>query len=209
MRRSPRPAREHQSEQSKDGAITVAKISMLSAVVVALISAAATVVTFLIKDDRTNAAASPPPDTTMQGDMPSSRPTTPRDDNTRDIPTPDDGAQVKFFFPQEGSKIDVGQDVLVSGSVTGLGSDTLWILSRHDVGGSFYLVPPTITQDGPWSVTDENVGDPLDKGSNFVYYAVQANAECTKALSSMDIYDSFREIPKGCTARDQRHVRVR
>ncbi len=209
MSRSPRPAREHQSEQSKDGAIKVAKISLLSAVVVALIGAAATVWTVSIKDDRTNAAAGPPPDTTMQGEMPSSRPTTPRDNDTRGIPTPDDGAQVEFVFPQEGSGIDVGQDVPVSGSVTGLGSDTLWILSRHDVGGSFYLVPPTIVKDGPWSVIDGNVGDSLDKGSNFVYYAVQANAECAKSLSSMDIYDSFKEIPKGCTTRGQRNVRVR
>jgi hypothetical protein len=92
----------------------------------------------------------------------------------------------------------------VAGSVTGLGGNTLWILSRHDVGRSFYVVPgtagiaPIITKDGPWSVTDEVVGDPSDKGSNVVYYAVQADADCTKTLSAMHHYDSFREMPKGC-----------
>lgn len=206
---SPRPAREHQSEQNKNGVITTAKISMLSAVVVALIGAATAVWVEETKGDRTS-AASPPPDTTMQGEMPPSRPAIPGDGDTRDGPTSGDGAQVEFVFPQEGSTIDVGQDVRVLGNVTGLGGDhTFWILSRHDVGGSFYLVPPTVTKDGPWSVTDENVGDSLDKGSNFVYYAVQANAECTKTLSSMGAYDSFKEIPNGCTIQGQRYVRIR
>ncbi len=104
----------------------------------------------------------------------------------------------------------------MSGSVTGLGGDTLWILSRHDVGGSFYLVPgaaglsPVRTKDGPWSVTDESVGNPSDRGGNVVYYAVQANADCAKNLSAMHNYDSFPDLPKGCTIlQGQRSVRVK
>ena len=196
-------------KRGSDGAITVAKIGLLSAVVAALIGAVATVLTVLIKDEPTNAAASPPPGARTQSEMPFNQPSIPGNDSSRDTPPSADGAQIKFVFPHEGSEVDVDQDILVSGSVTGLGSDTLWILSMHEVGGSFYLVPPAITKDGPWSVTDEDVGNPLDKGSNFVYYAVQANAECTNTLSSMNIYDSFKELPEGCDSRDQRYVRVR
>ena len=81
------------------------------------------------------------------------------------------------------------QSVVVSGTVTGLGGNTLWILSRHDVGKSFYLVlgeegvSPVITKDGPWSVTDEGMGDPPPiRGSAIVYHAVQANANCSRIL---------------------------
>ncbi|MGH3773148.1 MAG: hypothetical protein ACRDRW_17435 [Pseudonocardiaceae bacterium] len=121
-------------------------------------------------------------------------------------------------WPSVGAVINPGQDVVVAGSVTGLGGDTLWILSMHDVGGSFYLVPgvaglsPVAPQDGPWGVTDEGVGNPTDRGGTVVYYAVQANADCTKTLSSMRSDDSFHEheLPKGCTIlQGLRSVRVK
>jgi hypothetical protein len=47
-----------------------------------------------------------------------------------------DGAQVEFIFPPKNSEINFGDNVSGSVNVAGLGSDTLWIISRHDVGGS-------------------------------------------------------------------------
>jgi hypothetical protein len=134
-------------------------------------------------------------------------PATPGSDDVSAAPTPD-GAHVDFIFPEEGSEINAGQDVILSGSVTGLGDDDLWIISRHEVGGSFYLIPPAITKDGPWDVLDQRVGDPSDKGSYFVYYAVRANADCTKSLSS--VRNSFRDLPQGCTVvQGQLSVRIK
>ena len=130
--------------------------------------------------------------------------------------TNDGDSKVEFISPPEGLVISPRQDVVVSGTVTGLGSNTLWILSKHEIGGSFYFVlgeagvSPVITKDGPWSATDEGVGDPSDKGSAIVYYAVQANAECSRTLSSKQNYDSFHELPTGCTIlQGQREVQIK
>lgn len=103
-----------------------------------------------------------------------------------------------------GAEITPRQDVPLVGSVTGLDGNTLWILSRHEDGGSYYPVgaagpAPVATKDGPWTVTDEGVGDPSDRGSNVVYYPVQANAECAKTLSNIHNYDSLSSPPQGCT----------
>lgn len=156
--------------------------------------------------------ATPPPATASPG-QPS---TLPAPEDGGGTPIPGHIAQVEFVSPPEGSEINPGQDVVVVGGVTGLGGNTLWILSRHNVGGSFYLVAgaaglsPILTKDGPWSVTDESVGNPSDRGSDIVYYAVQANADCAKTLSAMHNYDSFQEVPKGCTIlQGQRSVRVK
>ncbi|MGH3856758.1 MAG: hypothetical protein ACRDR6_25390 [Pseudonocardiaceae bacterium] len=103
------------------------------------------------------------------------------------------------------AEINPGQDVPVVGSVTGLGGNTLWILSKHEVGGSYYLPAgaagpsPVATKDRPWTVTDEGVGDASDRGGNVVYYPVQANAECAKTLSAMHHYDSLPKLPQACT----------
>jgi hypothetical protein len=104
----------------------------------------------------------------------------------------------------------------VAGSVTGLGDTTLWVLSRHDVGGSFYLVvvaagpSPVLTFDGSCSVTESGVGNSSDRGSDIVYYAVQANTDCTKILSALHNYDSVPEVPKGCTIlQGQRSVQIK
>lgn len=179
---------------------------------VALITVAGGVVAAWIEHEHTSPAATPSPVET-----PPSQPSThPAPEDGGVIPLPSNIAQVEFLSPPEGSGINPGQDVVVAGSVTGLGGNTLWILSRHDVGGSFYPVPgaagllPVLTKDGPWSVTDVSVGDPSDRGGNIVYYAVQANADCTRTLSALHNYDSLPDLPKGCTIlQGQRSVRVR
>ena len=171
--------------------------------------------TVLIKDEPSNGAGSPPPGTARVPDVPpgqSSAPTTVGEDAGM-LPS-HDAAQVEFVFPQKDASISPGDDVVVSGTVRGLGGNTLWILSWHEDGGSFYQISgvegisPVTTKDGPWSVTDENVGNRSDKGRAIVYFAVQANVECTKLLSSK--HDPFREMPKGCiTLPDQRGVKVK
>jgi hypothetical protein len=105
------------------------------------------------------------------------------------------------------SEINFDDDVSGSVLVTGLGNNKIWIVSRHDKGGSYYLIRPPITEDGYQKFVDQGVGDSSDKGSNIVYFAAPANADCTQALAAVDGF--FRTLPSGCILLDQRVVRVR
>lgn len=190
--RPPRDGRDRGS--GGQSSIIVAKIALVGTVLAALITAAATVLPTLIKNEPPNT----PPGSSSKSVMPDEGPA---------VPPSVDGAQVEFLSPPEDTPINAGDNVKVSGTVTGLGATTLWILSWHQDGGSFFPISgaggisPVATKDGPWSITDEHVGDATDKGQAIVYTAVQADAECTKTLSAMHDYGSFRDsdLPKGCT----------
>jgi hypothetical protein len=175
------------------------KIGLISAVTVALIGAAATVVAAIINQEPPTSGDTPSPTTPMLSDAAASQSPTP-------VLVPGNHANVQFTTPPNDFEIVAGQgDVDLSGTVTGLGTDTLWILSWHSSGGSFYMVPaadgsisPAATKDGPLAVTDQNVGDLGDRGKEIIYYAVQANLDCTHTLSLKNTYDSFRGLPEGC-----------
>jgi hypothetical protein len=191
MSRAPRG---RSGKGSGSESITVAKIALIGTVLAALITAAATVIPALLKDGQ-----SP----TVSGDG-------------GGIPPSVEGAQVEFFSPREGDSISPGDSVMVSGTVTGLGQRQLWILSWHEDGKSFFMVPGAAgvsavsTKDGPWSVTDEGVGNPSDQGKTIVYTAVLAGAKCAQALSVMHNSDSFHVPPPGCIILpDRRDVRVK
>lgn len=138
--------------------------------------------------------------------MTTTPPTSEGDGNTGAASTPG-GTQVEFISPLTDSEINVDDDVSGSVLVAGLGKNKIWIVSRHDVGGSYYPIYPPITEDGYQQFVDQGVGDSSDKGSNIVYFAVLANADCDQSLSA--VRDSFRTLPPGCILRDQRAVRVR
>jgi hypothetical protein len=128
------------------------------------------------------------------------------DGNTGATPIPG-RTQVEFISPRADSEINAGDNVSGSILVTGLGNNKIWIVSRHDVGGSYYPIYPPIVKDGYQEFVDQNVGDSSDKGHNVVYFAVLANADCAQTLSAMD--DSFRKLPDGCALLDQRVVRIK
>jgi hypothetical protein len=133
------------------------------------------------------------------------------------VPASADGVQVEFLSPQQDASINPSDDVQVAGTVSGLGNNKLWIMSWHEDGGSFFPVSgpegisPVTDKNGPWSVTDEGVGNPSDHGKTIVYTAVLADAECTKTLSTKPDDYSFRApLPQGCTILpDHRGVRVK
>jgi hypothetical protein len=128
------------------------------------------------------------------------------DGNTGATPIPG-RTQVEFISPRADSEINAGDNVSGSILVTGLGNNKIWIVSRHDVGGSYYPIYPPIIKDGYQEFVDQNVGDSSDKGHNVVYFAVLANADCAQTLSALG--DSFRTLPDGCALLDQRAVRVK
>jgi hypothetical protein len=64
----------------------------------------------------------------------------------------------------------------------------LWIVSKPFETKSFYYVVAgklATNFDGNWNLKDENVGDNSDLGKGFYYYPVDANKECSKALSNL------------------------
>jgi hypothetical protein len=181
--------------QGDDGhPITVAKISLISASVVALIGAAATVTTAMIKHQSGETAATPPAATGSQ-------------DRTSTGQTAPGTAQVEFYSPRPGTQIHPGAKLSLSGYVQGLGGNQLWIMSRHGNDPSYYLVAkagpvgnlPAATRDGRWAVDDVHAGNSTDLNSQFTYYALEANADCTRTLSSMNSYHTLDDLPNGCT----------
>lgn len=93
-------------------------------------------------------------------------------------------AQVRIDTPSEGTPIRAGQDVQFSGSVTGLGADTLWIISKPDTGAGLYFLPtrgPVADHDGNWQFLDQESGDPSNH--NIVFKAVQADSRCSEELA--------------------------
>jgi hypothetical protein len=61
--------------------------------------------------------------------------------NADAAPTPG-GTQVEFISPRADSEINAGENVSGSILVAGLGNNKIWIVSRHDVGGSYYPIYP-------------------------------------------------------------------
>lgn len=186
------------------------RVGLISAVAVALIGAAATVVAAIISQGPSTSEDTSPPTTSM-----------PSSTATPQLPIPPvsgNHANVQFTAPPDGFEIEAekGEDVSLVGTVTGLGTDTLWILSQHSSGRSYYMVPlenggisPVAEEDGNWHVTDYNVGDASDRGGQIIYYALQANSDCSRELLSKDEGDSFRSLPGGCNPVKNIKVSVR
>lgn len=114
-----------------------------------------------------------------------------------------------------GSIIEPGQNVPVSGSVTGLGEATLWVVTKPDIGdGVYYMTQdgPVTERDGNWSFIDIQVGDDGDRGFNITYYVLQADQACGNALTGVPRNeDGLRTFPilfEGCEILAERPVTV-
>jgi serine/threonine protein kinase len=173
-----------------------------------LLTVAIAVFLILTRGASPNAGTSPLPGAAGSTDVPPGRlprPTTSGDGGGGLAPA--EGAQVEFSSPPADASISPHRDVAVAGTVTQPAGNQLWILAYHGDGGSYFMVPgpegvsPVTTKDGPWEVTDANVGTASDKGNIIVYTAVQADTACAKWLSAKHDDDSFypKELPAGCT----------
>lgn len=115
---------------------------------------------------------------------------------------------VSFDQPTVGQSITAGQDVPVSGSVSGLNGSALWIVSKPDAGGGKYYLTqsgPVASADGPWSFTDIEVGDSSDSGEKIIYTALSADSSCSELLAALppdpnaNGLQTFALVPDGCT----------
>jgi hypothetical protein len=115
-------------------------------------------------------------------------------------------AEVTFDEPSESAVVRPGSSIKLSGAISGLaGGQELWVLSRADSADQLYYLTiqaPVATSDGPWSVTDEGVGDASDIGHSRNYIAVNADSACVDALVSVqadaDGVLSLPRLPSPC-----------
>lgn len=116
-----------------------------------------------------------------------------------------------FISPPEGAEIGVFSNVTVAGSVVGLDGAKLWIVSRHNQNGIFYTVSYAINHDGSWSVVDGHVGNRSDEGETFTYYAIKADVDCDKTLSSESSGTNpfFENMPPTCIILGTRTVKLK
>jgi hypothetical protein len=125
---------------------------------------------------------------------------------TDPVPTstsPESG--VKITSPQQGASVRGSQGIVIVGTVTGLGADTLWVFD-HDLGNNRYYRAtdaPLEVRDGRWSFLDRPIGSgPDDVGTTFPLVVVRADPECTRTLRAAkpdadgDIV--FASLPSGC-----------
>jgi hypothetical protein len=101
------------------------------------------------------------------------------------------------------------EHILVKGTACGMNGKTGWLFWR-DTDGTYYLEYynnppiPTITSDGSWSYTVEDLGNPGDKDQQYGIIVVLASPACTNELerakpdSNGDI--KFKILPSGCQA---------
>jgi hypothetical protein len=108
--------------------------------------------------------------------------------------------QAAFTRPKANMRIDAGASVAVSGTLSDIGHDTLWLLTKPDAGGGSYFLTdnaPVATRDGTWSFPDTGVGDDSDRGKGITYLAVDADASCASKLTAAG--DAVDSLPTGCT----------
>ncbi len=127
--------------------------------------------------------------------------------------SPPSHAQVEIFQPGVDATMEGGTDVSVTGTVTGLGGSTLWVVARPDVGGEYYPTQstPVTDRDGRWSTVSEKMGDKSDVGHNIVFIVLQADPSCSETLEAVPEQDGSRKvtrIPGGCVVLAERSVAV-
>jgi hypothetical protein len=113
---------------------------------------------------------------------------------------------MNFEKPAENLEVNPGDDVELSGTVTGLNGRELWIVSRATHADQLYyiIVPsPTTKRDGHWGpLTDEDPAAEDDRGHEILFIGVVANKECSAFLASVpsDVKGvrSFASLPADC-----------
>lgn len=124
------------------------------------------------------------------------------------VRAPGPPVEVTFTDPLPGSpKVKPAKNrIRVRGTVLNLpGDHTLWIVSQPIDGGDFFVVDgsPATRENGSWSVTDVDAGDPDDNGAGFVYYAVDATKNCDASLANVKAPTRRigRKLPPGWSCR--------
>src|SRR5207249_1664148 len=118
--------------------------------------------------------------TSVTSPQPTISHTSPPPSSTLVPPRVEPRSGASFTQPVPGVSIRAGQNVHVSGTVTGLPPGTkLWIATTATHGGeNYYLTSdgPMLQGDGSWDFTDDAVGDSSDINGTIIYHAIRADA---------------------------------
>lgn len=185
-------ARRGQPSTSGNPANSVALVSLV-VIAAATATIAATGILALVNPNQ-RSTQSGTPTSTAATNVTADRPPTPT--LTPDLRNP----RASFRKPTPDLAIDWGSSVDVEGTVTYLGANSLWLVTKPQAGGgSYYLTEhsPITTRDGDWFYTDSDVGDATDKGKTITYLAIEANTTCADGLASAG--DDVKVLPSGCT----------
>lgn len=131
---------------------------------------------------------------------------------TRPSPTPIVGSpSVILEAPKNGTQVSESRGFTMTGSVSSLGADALWILDYN--GGSNYIIdePANIALSGKWSAFDGPFGRPPDRLPFLVSVVlVVADPSCNvrlNQLSNAGRYD-ISNLPSGCKIVAEATVKV-
>ena len=106
-------------------------------------------------------------------------------------PTTAGTPHVTLDTPKPGTNVSSSKGFPVTGTVSSLGADTIWILDNN--GGGSYTVneSATVTLDGRWTAFD---GPGLGNSSSLVMDVVLADSSCTMALSQHTVAPNSSDI---------------
>jgi hypothetical protein len=128
-------------------------------------------------------------------------------------------AEIRFLTPKWGDTVTPGQDLLLSGTVSGLpAGDSVWLLETSPSEGIYLFLDgsksgPFATADGEFARTDP--GGPKEGGTVIFYVAFQAGSACNEILSnSARDWGGTESISRtslsaaGCIRRQQLEVNI-
>jgi hypothetical protein len=120
-------------------------------------------------------------------------------------------AEAVFWDPSPTAPplINAGDNVHVSGKVTGLSYGQLWIITDPQADTRYWIIQnkPTLTSDGTFDFTDQQVGNQDDEGKIIEYLALEADTACAEELRRAN--STIDNIPPGCKTIGKSLVRVR
>lgn len=102
-------------------------------------------------------------------------------------------------YPADGTKMSRAQGFTTGGIVTGLGTDTIWILDHP--AGAYYVDAEAAIENGKWEALDRPLGSQSDHLSySLRVVAVFATPECKTLLRHLENVGDvrLRQMPNGC-----------
>jgi hypothetical protein len=132
--------------------------------------------------------------------------------------TPDCPKRLQITAPNSGKEVVGTTGVEITGVACGLEpGQAAWIFEQDPYDQNYYLVydpnvgPRAVTsQDGPFAIEDQPIGDPGDHLKQYLIVAVLASAQCSNSINDKPSDNAgnyvFQSFPSGCQIID--HVQI-
>lgn len=118
---------------------------------------------------------------------------------------------VKLDTPRNGTIVSEKKGFVATGTVSSLGTNTLWILD-YDGGSDYTIDEPAKVVDGKWSATDgPGLGSPSQSlPFSLTMVVVVADSSCNATLNKLNNTQNFNisSLPSGCEVVTETTVNV-